>query len=125
MKPFTCFVLVGLLAIFVHYTVALSTSQLSDVFFANIVGYCTGMVASYAGHHTFTFFGSEETHVRRFPKFVLVSLTGLALSQLILFILVKFGNVADWQALLLSVGAVPPVIFLLNKHWVFLAREDK
>jgi putative flippase GtrA len=120
---FLCFGFVGMAATAVHYSVALAISQVTSVFLANVIGYSAGILTSYSGHYRFTFIDARGRHINRFPRFVLVSLTGLALSQLTLLALIKFVTLPDWQALLISVIVLPPLTFLLNRQWVFRSQE--
>lgn len=116
----TRFGIVGLTATGVHYVVALGVSVLVSPYLANLAGYASAVGVSYFGHQRVTFRvdPAEVAHRRHLPRFVVTSLSALALSQLVL----ATGRalaLPDAPALALAVLTVPPYTFLLSRVWVF------
>ncbi len=102
-------VLTGLLA---HYQAGLSP------FNANIVAYCAGFLVSYFGHRHFTF-RSPGRISRSMPRFLVIALAGLVMSQAIVYLVVTMGGLAYWFALAVVVATVPPATYVLGRIWAF------
>lgn len=119
------FGVVGVLATTVHFTIGLTIVGfgLLRPFSANIVAFLTAFMVSYVGHHRFTF-RSSEAHRDSLPKFFFVAVIGLALNQLIVFVMVDTLGLQYYSALIVVVLVVPIMTYLLGKVWVFNDRPD-
>ena len=117
----TKFGVVGIAATMSHYIVALSLSQLVDVFWANVVGYVVGMGVSYFGHHRLTFAATENLvpHAGAISRFAAAAGLAFIVSQVTLYVVVKLLQLPDWLGIGLVVLTVPPITFLLYQFWVF------
>ncbi len=117
------FGVVGVAATVTHYLVALLFTDLLhlSVFISNILGYCSAVSISIFGHSAFTYRKKVTTTVVR--RFVVVSLTTLALSEAILFLLTYYGELHHRIALAVVVGSIPVLTFFLNKFWVYRATH--
>ncbi|MEE4145136.1 MAG: GtrA family protein [Halieaceae bacterium] len=117
------FLLVGVAATCAHYLVALVSAKVIDLYPANLAGYLTAVAISYHGHQRFSFRLAPEavSHRTQLPRFALVSLSGLALSYLILVLMGKVIGAPDWLSLAAAAGLVPFYTFLANKYCVFRA----
>lgn len=119
MRELVFFAGVGLGATFTHYFVVLLLVELFSVavLSANIIAYCIAVGVSYFGHSLLTFRVSLSR--ARLIKFVVVSLTALALSQLLLALLMM-KQWFDYRINMAFVVAFVPVVsYLLNKFWVY------
>jgi putative flippase GtrA len=122
-RQFGRFVAVGAAATATHVGVAMALVESGTVGFsvANIVAFCVALVVSYLGNHGWTF-AAVGAHARRFPRFAVVAVMGLALNQLIVFLTV---GLAGWNyriALAVVVLVVPGLSFAVNRRWVFDER---
>ncbi len=119
LKQIFAFGCVGVTATAVHYGVALFFVDLVNisVFIANILGYCSAVLISLFGHSIFTYKKKVNNHIAR--RFVIVSLSTLAVSEGILLILEFQLKLSHEVALAIVVLSIPIVTFFLNKFWVY------
>lgn len=115
------FALVGVAATTAHYLVAIGSVLYINVYVANFVGYLAAVAISYFGHQRFSFALSPQdvSHREQFPRFLLGSLGGLALSYLVLAIMEDGLGAPHWLSLAAAVCLVPIYTFLVNKLCVF------
>ncbi len=114
---------VGVAATATHYVVALLLTDFTTVgvLLANIFGYCAAVSISIFGHSAFTYRKKITATVVR--RFVVVSLSALAASEAVLYILVSCFDVHHRIALAVVVAIIPVVSFFLNKFWVYAASH--
>ena len=115
------FAAVGVAATCAHYIVALLASTGVNVYGANLLGYLAAVGISYVGHQRYSFrvAADDISHQRQLPRFVLGSVTGLALSYVALAIAGDLFGAPDWLSLAAAVSLVPVYTFLFNKLYVF------
>mgnify|MGYP003630824127 CR=1 FL=1 len=110
-----------MLATCAHYLVAISTLLYMNVYAANLAGYLAAVAISYFGHQRYSFqlAAREISHRIQFPRFILASLGGLALSYLVLAIMEDAMGTPHWLSLAAAVCLVPLYTFVVNKLYVF------
>ncbi len=113
---------VGVLATVVHYVVALFFTDflLVSVFLSNILGYCAAVFVSIYGHSVFTYRTKLTSVIAR--RFIVVSLSTLAASEVILYSLTTLLLVHHRIALAIVVSTIPVFTFVINKCWVYAAH---
>lgn len=85
---------------------------------SNCISVLVGIVTSFTLNRTYNF--KVKDHVkRRFAIFLLVGLTGLIMSNLILYISIDLFHQDNGIAKLISIILVVGFQFLLNKHLTF------
>ena len=119
LKELVLFAIVGLGATFTHYIAALIfVGQLKlNIYLANFLAYSIAVFVSFLGHSFVTF--KKSITKGRTIRFVCVSLSALALSQLLLSVLQMldlFGYKVDFLVVVLF---IPAYSYLLNKVWVY------
>ncbi len=116
------FIIIGGLATIIHYIAALFTHHIFGFtpLWANFIAFCIAFNATYIGNY-FWVFQAATDHKTSFMKSAVVSLTGLALSQVIVWILTEKGGLSFHITLIIAVMLVPMVTFSLNRFWVFKA----
>lgn len=121
LRHLSVYAFVGAASTLTHYVVALLFARLMHPLFSNGIGYLFGVTVSYNGHHRLTFqvHPSEANHRSRFPRFVLVSASAVALSELILWYALERAGLPLWQAQAAAIAVVPPFTYLLGRYWVF------
>lgn len=121
LRQMATFGVVGVAGTATHYVTALATAQFVHPLIANLFGYCLAVGVSYGGHHRFTFrvHRAEARHRRRFPRFVIVSLSAVSLSEVVLWLTLEQTDWPLWLAQLAAIAVVPPVTYLLGRYWVF------
>lgn len=121
MRELVVFGIVGVLATLVHYVSALLFVEgvgLAELT-ANFLAYCLAVGVSYFGHAIFTF--RAPVSKKGFLKFIVVSLTALALSQALLYTLGRLGWFGFRINMLVVVCSIPVFSFVMNKFWVYRA----
>jgi putative flippase GtrA len=117
------FLLVGGAAALGYLGVATLLRRLGlPVLLAGSFAFLAMMPFSYAGHRLFTF-GSERGVLREFPKFVISSVFGVALSGVIPYLTVSFLQLSATAGFAFTCVAVPTLSYLLLNGWVFTARD--
>jgi putative flippase GtrA len=121
---FVRFAAVGATATCAHYALALLTSGWVGIYSANLLGYSVSVGISYFGHQRFSFqiAANDIYHRQQMPRFLVGSLTGLALSYLVLALARGLLGAPDWLALAAAVALVPIYTFVFNKLFVFRSR---
>jgi putative flippase GtrA len=92
---------------------------------ANLAAFCTAVGVSFLGHYHWTFAHKGAFH-REVPgvgkamrRFLIVSLIGLALNSLVVYVITDLLALSYWYAVVLMVTAVPGIVFLLSRFWAF------
>ena len=118
-KQVIVFGIIGVIATLVHYSVALSATELGNivVYIANLMGYLCAVGVSYFGHGLITF-RNRLTH-SNFQKFAFVSVLAFLLSEVLLVILEESLQFSHRLSLGIIVVSIPILSFFANKFWVF------
>jgi len=114
------FIIIGGLATVVHYIIALCAHHMfgAPPLWANFIAFCGAFNVTYIGNY-FWVFDADTQHRKSLPKSLAVSITGLLLSQFIVWVLTEKMGVVFHVTLLAAVMLVPLVTFTLNRFWVF------
>ena len=114
------FLSVGLLATASHFIVviALVEGVSLDVKLANALAWTVALGVSYSGHHRWTF-SAEGAHSDHFPRYIVVSLSGLALNLATVWLLHDHLSAHYLVATTCGVGLSVLVTFVLSRFWVF------
>ncbi len=119
--------IVGVLASVVHFSIALFSYKVLQInfFVSHFSGFLFGLFTAYFGHYFYSF-NDNQKHQKRFPKFVITSLTALVLHQGGAYTLVNWVKL-DYSSRVLPmlVVIVPVFTFLLNKFWVFSPIDEE
>jgi putative flippase GtrA len=118
LKQISRFGVVGLVATAVHVGVGLGLHGGGGIpaFWANIVAFCTALGVSYFGQTRITF--PEATAGRAaFARFASIAVSGLALNQIIVWLVTSAFGGPYWLALAIIIATVPAATFLALKFW--------
>lgn len=120
-KNILSFGIVGALATVVHAIVAIVLIEMAMLhpFPANAFGFMTGFLASYFGHHRFSF-QSDAEHKDALPRFLLVAGAGLVLNQIIVFCVVNLAGLSYYISLAIIISVVPVMTFVISRNWAFV-----
>ena len=119
--------LVGVAATIAHFGTGLLLHEKLGwlPFWAHATGFIGGLFTAYAGHYYFTF-KDGAAHHKRFPKFVISSLTALFLHQSGVYL---FAHKLGWDykttAGPILMVTVPLVTFVMAKFWVFAPQKEE
>ena len=88
-------------------------------YLANMIGFCTAVINNYYFNRIWTFKSSEKGVGRQFIKFILVSVTGLALNTLVIYIFHQALNLPFYWSKALAIVLVFFWNFLANLFLTF------
>ncbi len=119
------FGIVGVVATFtdVGVLVALKEFLHIDVLISSAISFCFSVVVNYILSMAFVFKSKHQNKIREIIIFVLLSIGGLCLNQLILWIGVKFTPVYYLIVKLFALVIVPVYNFITRK--IFLEAKEK
>ncbi len=124
------FSIVGLSNALVSYSVYFCLTYLGlQYIIANIIAFIVSVLNSYFWSSRYVF--KKENGEYRNPFYTLVktylayALTGLVLSNILLFIFVEKFNISKYIAPLLSLVITVPTNFIINKEWAYKIQENK
>jgi len=118
------FMIIGVAASVVHVATASSffygmgTLPLS----ANFIGFLAAWILSFVGHYFWTF-DKASTMRLAMPRFFLVSVLGLGLNQVIVWLVVNQLGKSFALAMIIVVLVIPATSFVLSKLWAFRAEN--
>lgn len=118
--PILRYAVVGALGTAIHFGVLVALVELTavDSVLASAVGFLVTLIASYVLNHRWTF-ESRTPHGAAFRRYAAVSLLGLGLNSLIMYLAVHVFGLWYVVAQALVVTVVPAVNYLLNRSWTF------
>ena len=102
---------------FCIYT-ALCYCDIMPYLWANIISIHVGIFMSFFLNRSFNFKVKDKTP-QRFLSFYTVGLTGLGISELMLYLMVTIGGMNELLCKLVSIVVVALIQFLLNKYITF------
>ena len=119
------FAIVGVIAAVVDVGVLVGLKELLsvDVLFASAVSFSVSVTVNYLLSMTFVFKSKKQSKLKEFVVFVLLSVGGLCLNQLILWIGVNFTSVYYLVVKFLAMIIVPVYNFVTRK--MFLESKEK
>ena len=117
--------IVGVIAAFVDVGVLVTLKELLhvDVLLASAISFCASVTINYILSMSFVFKGKNQSKLKEFIIFVFLSIGGLLLNQLILWIGVKFMSMYYLIVKLLAMVIVPVYNFITRK--IFLESKEK
>ena len=119
------FGIVGVIAALVDVGVLVIFKELlnTDVMLASAISFCVSVTVNYILSMSFVFKSKNLSKLKEFFVFVILSIGGLCLNQLILWIGVRFTSVYYLIVKLFAMVIVPIYNFLTRK--VFLESKEK
>jgi putative flippase GtrA len=119
-NQFSRFVVTGAVATFVHVFIALLLNEGFGIasFWANFVAFLSTWPVSYAGNFFWTF-ETTAAHHKSMPRFGITSLTGLFVSQVIVWFVVEVMGQSLRVALVPALIIVPVLSFMMSRYWAF------
>ncbi|MBE7019070.1 MAG: GtrA family protein [Ruminococcaceae bacterium] len=119
------FGVVGVIAAIVDYGVLIGLKELlyMEVLIASAISFCASVVVNYLLSMAFVFQSNKQNKLKEFILFVLLSVGGLCLNELILWIAVYFSSVYYLVAKLFATMIVMVYNFVTRK--IFLESKGK
>ena len=97
---------------------ALCQFDIMPYLWANIISIHVGIFTSFVLNRSFNFKVKDKT-TQRFLSFYAVGLTGLGISELMLYLMVTLGGMNELLCKLISIVVVALIQFILNKYITF------
>lgn len=119
------FGIVGVIAAFVDVGVLVALKELLhvDVLLASAISFCVSVTVNYLLSMSFVFKSKNQSKLKEFIIFVILSVGGLCLNQLVLWIGIRFTSVYYLIVKLLAMVIVPVYNFITRK--IFLESKEK
>ena len=119
------FAITGVIAAIVDVGVLVILKELFhvDVLIASAVSFCVSVVVNYILSMSFVFKSKKQSKVKEFIIFVCLSIGGLGLNQLILWIGVNYTEIYYLIVKVLAMIIVPIYNFITRK--IFLESKEK
>ena len=125
LKQIIKFGIVGVIAALVDVGVLVLLKEFCDfhVLIASTISFCVSVVVNYLLSMKFVFKSKNQDKAKEFIIFVLLSIGGLILNQVILWIGVNFTSIYYLIVKFIAMVAVPVYNFVTRK--IFLESKDK
>lgn len=119
------FGIVGVIAALVDVGVLVALKELlhTDVLVASTISFCVSVTVNYLLSMSLVFKSKNQSKLREFILFALLSIGGLGLNQLILWIGVRFTSVYYLIVKFIAMIIVPVYNFITRK--IFLESKEK
>jgi putative flippase GtrA len=122
---------VGLAATLTHalmFVLLMETARIPALA-ANLAAFSIAVIVSFLGHFHWTFretggYGSslfQQTNA--LLKFATVAVIGFSINSVAIFITVDVLLLSYYYAVVIMVGIVPPMVFVISKHWAFAEQR--
>ena len=127
--PLSCgmlrYAIVGVLGTAIHFGVLAALVEFGGVepVLASAAGFIVTLIVSYVLNHRWTF-ASPARHRTAFARYTAVSVLGLGLNSLIMYLAVHVFGLWYILAQALVVMVVPAVNYLLNRSWTFKSARS-
>ncbi|MCR9104643.1 MAG: GtrA family protein [Gammaproteobacteria bacterium] len=114
------FAVVGVINTLVYFVVTGSLVELALLapVPASVVGFVFAVLVSFALNTAWTFRQTDQLHLR-FARFLIVSVTGMALNTVIMYLVVTQLQLHYLWGMLAVLFVVPPCNFVLNLRWSY------
>ena len=122
---FIKFAIVGVIAAFVDVGVLVVLKELLniDVLIASAISFCVSVTVNYVLSMSFVFKSKKQSKVKEFIIFVCLSVGGLGLNQLILWVGVNFTSIYYLIIKFMAMVIVPVYNFITRK--IFLESKER
>lgn len=123
LRQFLKFSLVGISNTIISYvTYALLVYLGIYYLFASVISFAVSVLNSFYWNNKYVFKEDRENRTiwkTLFKTFLSYSLTGLLLSNILLFIWVDYLNINEYFAPIINLCITIPLNFILNKYWAY------
>ncbi len=114
------FGIVGVLAMATHYVLVILLVNFSITpLIANLFAFIGAFQVSYWGHSSWSFSDLSASRRDSFRRFVIISVSGFLLNELLFFLFLKFTDIPYQISLLIVLPFVAGLTFLFSRYWAF------
>ena len=120
-RKFIRFVVVGFSGLLIDYGLTwLSKEKLRiQKLIANAIGFCSAATSSYFLNRIWTFHSTDPEIVIEYSQFLLISLLGLGINTLILWLILKYLKINFYVAKFFAILVVTVWNFFANLYFTF------
>ena len=124
MRQLIRFAIVGVIAAIVDVGVLVTLKEVVhvDVLLSSAISFCVSVIVNYLLSMTFVFKSKKQSRFKEFILFVILSVGGLCLNQLILWIGTKYMSIYYLIVKFLAMVIVPIYNFITRK--IFLESKE-
>lgn len=124
-RQFVKFGIVGVSSTIIDWGIYLLLTRIFGVFYlmAKILSFGVAVLNSYIWNRRWTFRSNDPAKLRQFIKFLTISIVGVVLNTLIMFIAVDKFKLHDIFGLFLATAIVMIWNFLANKFYTFREHQ--
>ncbi|TES95224.1 GtrA family protein [Patescibacteria group bacterium] len=121
LKQFLKFCVVGTVGTAIDFGLFYLLVESAHIWYllAATISFIVAVINNYIFNKFWTFEDRDKDFLRQFGRFLVVSIIGLGLNVLILYILVEFAGMWYILAKVLATGVVLIWNFFANKYWTF------
>lgn len=121
LKQFLKFCVVGTVGTAIDFGLLYILVEFSNIWYllAATISFIVAVINNYIFNKIWTFENKDSNFLKQFVQFLVVSVVGLGLNVLILYILVEFAGIWYILAKVLATGVVLIWNFFANKYWTF------
>lgn len=121
LKQFLKFCIVGTVGTAIDFSLLYLLVEFAHVWYllAATISFIVAVINNYIFNKFWTFKDRDKDFLRQFGRFLVVSIIGLGLNVLILYVLVEFAGMWYILAKVLATGVVLIWNFFANKYWTF------
>ncbi|MFC1686328.1 GtrA family protein [Patescibacteria group bacterium] len=121
LKQFLKFCVVGTVGTAIDFGILYILVEYSNTWYllAATISFVVAVINNYIFNKIWTFEDRDSSFVKQFAQFLVVSVVGLGLNILILYVLVEFAGMWYILAKVLATGVVLIWNFFANKYWTF------
>jgi len=125
-KQFIKFAVVGASGVVVDWVVYFILTRYLELFYliSKTISFLFAAINNYIWNRSWTFRSKENKIAGEFAKFFLVSLIGLGLNLIIMYISVEIFKINDLYSLVIATGIVTIWNYLANKLWTFKEKNE-
>ncbi len=119
------FAIVGGIAAVVDVGILIILKELLhiNVLFSSMISFCVSVTVNYILSMTFVFKGKEKSRVNEFLIFVVLSIGGLCINQLVLWVGINLMSIYYLTVKIIAMVIVPVYNFITRK--IFLESKEK
>jgi len=121
LKQFLKFCVVGTIGTAIDFGLLYLLVESAHIWYllAATISFIVAVINNYIFNKFWTFEDRDKDFLRQFGQFLVVSIIGLGLNVLILYVLVEFAGMWYILAKVLATGVVLIWNFFANKYWTF------
>jgi putative flippase GtrA len=115
------FFIVGCAAAGTHWLCAVTSVGMFDIHppLANFIGWSIAVMVSFLGHYFFTFRHQEKSFVPAIRRFLIISICGFVMNELMFLYFLKHTIIPYYWLLAMVLIVIAVLTFMFSRYWAF------